>query len=230
MRKSIALGSICTALLLCAEPSLGTPSTSIDEQDSALKGEILSAAEPICDLHVWPANNLRLTYSDFFRGGRIDDEVAGRDGDPTLPSSPLSTERQVQILRDLPLAEGLGLAGYSTIIHEHPLDSRKLRRSKERFAPTASACYAELALDDVFYQEDVVSGKYLKALFRFRSFDGDSLTRRFGAYSQVKLKLFPPATPKERNAALDELTQAYKQAIVEFGEALNKSPKKKRGK
>jgi hypothetical protein len=36
----------------------------------------------------------------------------------------------------------------------------------------AAPVHAELAVDDVFYQEDVFSGRWLKVIYRYRSFRG----------------------------------------------------------
>lgn len=184
----------------------------------------------ICELHVWPANDLRSTYHGWFHGGLVDGAVQGREGYRKLPDSPLGTARQVEVLHTLPVAERLGLPTYRTVIHDNALDSRTVRQATGRLLTEASRCYAELVVDDAFFQEDVVTGKYLKVLYRFRSFDGETPVRRFGTYSQIKLLLFPPTTREDGDAALDELTKAYGDALGEFGAALNKPPGKIRDK
>lgn len=183
-----------------------------------------------CQLHAWPANDLRSTYYGWMHGGIVDGAVQGREGYRQLPPTPLSPARQAEIMRAAPLADLLGLPGYSIIVHDEALDSRTLRQTPGRLIQAAPACYAELVVDDVFFQEDVFTGKYLKALYRFRSFAGEEQTRRFGAYSQVRLTLFPPATPDADGPAFDELGTAYGQALSEFGTALNTPARKKRGK
>lgn len=174
-----------------------------------------------CELHVWPANDMRSTYFGWFHGGIVDGAVQGRQGYRKLPASPLAEERQAGILQSLGIAKTVGLGGYRTVVHEHALDSRTIRGPITRLVKDAPSCYAELIVDDVFFQEDVVNGRFFKGLYRFRSFEGDVPKRNFGSYTQVKLLLFPPATPEAINSALDEVAQAYQQSISQFGAALN---------
>jgi hypothetical protein len=204
---------------------------------AALATSPLLADEPaaapisqICQLHVWPGNDLRSIYSGWFHGGIVDGAVQGRDGYRALPSRPLTAERQVERLRGLPIAQLLGFNEYAVVIHDKPLDSRTLRTTPGRLAPDTPPCYAELAVDDVFFQEDVIDGRFLKLLFRFRKFDGTATaSRSFGTYIQRRLNLFPPKTPEsDPQAGLDELVAQYGEAVTEFGQALAKPPKASR--
>jgi hypothetical protein len=186
-----------------------------------------SAAPQTCELHVWPGNDLRSTYHGWFHGGIVDGAVQGRDGYRPLPSRPLTAERQVDRLRGLPVPQLLGLNDYALVVHDKPLDSRTLRTTTGRLVPDAGPCYAELAVDDVFFQEDIVDGRFLKVLFRFRKFDsGAAPSRSFGAYIQRRLTQFPPKTPEaDPQAGLDELATQFGEAVTEFGQSLNKPPK-----
>ncbi|MCT2399684.1 hypothetical protein [Novosphingobium mangrovi (ex Huang et al. 2023)] len=183
-----------------------------------------------CELHVWPADGLRSTYHGWFHGGIVDGAVEGREGYRKLPGIPLDTPHQVELLRASPLAEALALPGYRTLVHEQALDSNTARHTPGRLIADAPSCYAELVVDDVFFQEDIVNGKFLKILFRYRSFDGDALTRRFGTYTQVPLTAFPPATPDAVVAASSDIDQAYERSLTEFGTALQSPPKQKKKK
>ncbi len=196
----------------------------------ALAEEVPAAATQTCELHVWPGNDLRSIYSGWFHGGIVDGAVQGRDGYKPLPSRPLTAERQLERLRGLPVAQLLGLNDYAVVLHEKPLDSRTLRTTAGRLAPDTGACYAELAVDDVFFQEDIIDGRFLKALFRFRKFDGDTVpSRSFGAYVQRRLTLFPPKTPEtDPQAGFDELVTQFGEAVTEFGQSLTKPPKTSR--
>ena len=92
-------------------------------------------------------------------------------------------------------------------------------------------CYAEFITDDVFFQQDLVDGRFLKAIFRFRQFSaGDAPARTFGSYVQYRVTQFPPEEPDQLDAALEEFRLAYGQAVREFGEALNRPVKKKKRK
>ncbi|GGN41820.1 hypothetical protein GCM10011349_04310 [Novosphingobium indicum] len=216
------------AAVSVASGTLTTPSTAQPVDKPALAA---GAPAPVdCELHVWPSSGLRSTYFGWFHGGIVDGAVQGRDGYRKLPETPLDPERQAEILKSLPLADLLKLPGYRAVIHKNAPDSRVVRRAQGRLTDEGTACYAELVVDDVFFQEDIVTGKYLKTLYRFRAFEGDAPARRFGAYSQVKLLHFPPTGPEDAEAALEELGKAYADAVGEFGKALNKPAGKKRGK
>lgn len=186
---------------------------------------------PDCELHAWPGSGLRSTYHGWFHGGIVDGAVQGRDGYKKLPDQPLPTARQFEILQAMPLAEIAGLPGYRVVLHDTALDSHTLRRTQGRLQPGAAACYAELAIDDVFFQQDIVDGRFLKVLFRFRQFEGDTASRSFGTYVQEKLIAFPPKTPADDAApALAELGKAYEQVVRDFGAALGKPAKKKKSR
>lgn len=212
--------SACAGMMLViCTPAAGqeaTP-TRITEQSAATS----------CELHVWPANDMRSTYYGWFHGGIVDGAVQGRQGYRKLPPSPLGEGRQAELLQSSRVAETLGLAGYRAIVHDHSLDSRTIRGTVTRLVPDAPNCYAELIVDDVFFQEDIVNGGYFKGLYRFRAFDGGTLKRSFGSYTQVKLLQFPPKTPETLDAALDEIAQAYARSIGQFASALNAPPKAK---
>lgn len=188
-----------------------------------------AAAIPACELHAWPASSLRSTYHGWFHGGITDGAVQGRDGYEKLPPNPLSTETQAERLRVSPLAEILALPGYEIVVHDEALTSVAIRRTKGRHIADSPPCYAEFVTDDVFFQQDIVNGRFLKVLFRFRLFDGsDTPAVTFGTYSQRKLKLFPPEKEAQKEASFSELADQYSEAIGEFGLALNPPPKEKR--
>lgn len=186
----------------------------------------------LCELHVWPGSDLRSTYHGWFHGGIVDGAVQGREGYRKLPDKPLPTKRQVEILRSLPLAELTGLRGHQVVLHDYALDSRTLRRNHGRLAPDTPQCYAELAIDDVFFQEDAFDGRFLKILFRFRAFNGgDVPARSFGTYIQEKLTLFPPkAAEEDATAAIKELGTAYVAVVRKFGVALISPPKSRKSR
>ncbi len=215
----LALAGLCATQALAAEDNSGT-----DSQESAALGEAA-----ICELHAWPANSLRSTYHGWFHGGISDGAVQGREGYERLPTDPLSTAVQAARLRASTLSKILSLEGYRLIVHDDVLTSAQIRKTKGRHVAESPPCYAELVTDDVFFQEDIVDGRFLKVLFRFRQFDGsDTPTRSFGTYSQRRLKLFPPKDAAEQEASLTELADQYSEALGEFGLALNPPPKSRK--
>lgn len=190
--------------------------------------------ETACALHVWPGSNLRSTYYGWLHGGIVDGAVNGRDGYKKLPASPMDTERQKDILSGIDIAKALGLNGYSLTIHPDALDSRTLRGTPGSWLAASggaapAACQAELAIDDVFFQEDVFSGKYLKVIYRFKRFDGaQTPSRSFGQIMAIKLLAFPPAQGTDPAPAMKELGAALARSVEDFGSALNAPPKKKK--
>lgn len=184
-----------------------------------------------CELHVWPSNGLRSVFHGWTRGGIVDGAVTGRDGYPVVPSDPIDPARQSMLLRDADVAEKLQLRGYRVIVHDEPLESRVIRTSTARIADSSSACYAELIADDIFLQQDVVNGNFLKSSIRFRDFGGATSPQKvFGTFVQTKLAAFPPKPdrPEGNQAALDELATAYVQNLAAFGTAMNRPTKPKR--
>lgn len=190
-----------------------------------------AATDPAaCELHVWPSSPVRSSSNNYFvMRSIVDGAVQGRDGYKKLPENILSTETQQSTLGELDLPAVLKLSDYKVVMHDEPLPSRVIRATKGRLLADSPACYAELVTDDVFYQQAEFDGRHLKAIFRFRQFDGgDAPTRTFGTFVQQRLTVFPPETPEQLDAALEEFRLAYRTAVTEFGEALNRPPKKKK--
>jgi hypothetical protein len=205
--------------------------TAVAQEPPADPAPVVPAATAPCELHVWPTDAVRSTYSGWFHGGIVDGAVQGRDGYKKLPDSILSPESQLRTIGEIDLPAALKLPGYAVVLHDTPLPSRVIRGTAGRLQADTPACYAELVTDDVFFQQDLIDGRFLKAIFRFRQFDGgETPTRTFGTYMQERLTQFPPEEPEQLDAALEEFRQAYGQAITNFGEALNRPPKKKKKK
>lgn len=220
---STGFGSVIATLLLTSAASLAAQDSS-----SPAPGTAASAA---CELHIWPSSPVRSSSNNYFvMRSIVDGAVQGRDGYKKLPDNILSEEAQMRTLGEVNIADALKLPGYAVVFHETALPSRVIRTTPGRLAPDTPPCYAELVTDDVFYQQDAIDGRFLKAIFRFRQFDGGTTpSRSFGTFSQIRLTLFPPAAPEQLDAALEEFRVAYGAAAREFGEALNRPPKKQKG-
>lgn len=219
-----------TVLLACAA-ALTTAGASAQTNDTP-DPPAVPAADRSCELHVWPGSPVRSTYSGWFHGGIVDGAVQGRDGYKKLPDSILSPDTQLATLREVDPAGVLRLNGYTTIYHDQPLPSRAIRAATGRIITDTPACYAEFITDDVFFQQDIVDGRFIKAIFRFRQFDGsaEAPARSFGTYVQYRLTQFPPAVPEQLEVALEDFRLGFAQAVRQFGAALNKPAKPKKGK
>ncbi|QCB39574.1 hypothetical protein E5554_18140 [Sphingobium sp. PAMC28499] len=176
-----------------------------------------------CELHVWPGNGLGSVYHGWLHGGIVNGAVQGREGYKAMNANPLATADQRALLATLPLASWLGLPDHQLVLHDESLDSRTMRSTSGRIRPDGSICYAEFMIDDLIFQEDVVTGRFLKILFRFRDFGSEQTARRsFGTWTMTKLTQFPPQTAEAEGAALTDLKSAFQQDVEQFGEYLRR--------
>lgn len=191
--------------------------------------EATASTGPSCELHIWPSSGLRSVYYGWFHAGIVDGAVNGRKGYPPVPKDPLPSALQIELLQKLDVAAKLGLQNYSPVWHSEPLDSRTIRTTPGRLTGSTSDCYAELIGDDVFFQQDVFSGSYLKSLIRFRAFGpGPAPTRSFSTWTRTQLTAFPPKEDSQNEAAVAELRDAFTNNISAFGVFLNKPQKQKK--
>lgn len=182
-----------------------------------------------CELHVWPGSKLGSVYSGWVRGGIVNGAVTGRDGYPRTPADAINTGEQAALLKAAQPQHLLKLDAYRLVVHDEALPSSVIRRTATRISDSTTPCYAELIVDDVMLQHDAfISGKFLKVLFRYREFGAEPApTRVFGTWVQTRLVTFPPKTPEEEEAALEEVKLAYSKNIAAFASALH-APRKKR--
>jgi hypothetical protein len=177
-----------------------------------------SPSDPNCELHVWPGRGFRTTYFGWGHGGTVDGALMARKGYSPLTEEMLSTARQIAQLEKLQLAELVGLKGYRQIVHRAPLDSRTIRVAPERHSEAPPACYAELMIDTVVFQHNVLNGKGINTVARFRRFDGDTQVQSYGGFA-VQPVLLPVsgddvADPAKITTAFEE---AFAKGVTAFG-------------
>lgn len=188
-----------------------------------------NASGSTCELHVWPATGLNSVYSGWFHGGIVNGAVTGRDGYPEVPADPVDTAAQVSLLSAAHPQDALQRGSDRLIVHSTALSSREIRSATTRLEASTAPCYAELIVDDVFLQQDIVDGAYLKTLFRYRQFGIGALPERvFGTWVKTRLALFPPKSPADLPASQQEFKTAFTNNIALFAVALRKPPKPKR--
>lgn len=202
--------------------------------------ELAVATGAGCELHVWPASGLNSVYYGWLHGGIVNGATTGRDGYPQVPTDPMDVPSQIALLTESQPQIPLGLADYRLVVHGEALSSREIRTSTARLGGSASPCYSELIIDDIFFQQGVFSGSDLKTSFRFRDF-GSSQTpqRTFGTWVHTPLLRFAMGANssggkssaiekgQDPTAAIEEMKAAYKQNVVKFAQALLKPAKKK---
>jgi hypothetical protein len=188
--------------------------------DANTKGLAPAVAADGCELHVWPAERMNSVTTGWLGGGLIEGALnSGKDANnKTLLASALDSPSQLDALQDLDLRTLLTLSPGTTIVrHETPLERKTMNKVKERRADSASKCYSELIVADVFYQKAAIYGRSLRTLFMVRQFGNDQkIDKEYKAWGGNGLKLFPPKEGEDAVAALDELVTVYKANFEEF--------------
>lgn len=198
-----------------------------------------AAQVPACELHVWPAAGMTSVRQRGLESNRSMGAIPALIQDARLRAAeradgraaaglaaseapePLNPARQAEILSGLSWPEMVGLAGYRTVFHDVPLDSRTIRTVKTRYVDSAAPCYADLVIDDVVYSREYARGQNLKTLFRFRDFgDGTTPRRSFGTWVQTKLTIFSLDPLNVSEPAIDELASALRSNAAAFADLL----------
>lgn len=177
-------------------------------------------AAPGCELHVWPAERMASMTTGLLGGGLIDAAIhANRDAsNRALLASALDSSSQLEALKAIDLLKMLGRKPDTAIItHDKPLDRPTMNKVKTRRAESASPCYSELIVADVFYHKAAIYGRSLKTLFMFRDFGNDQkIDFEYKAWGGNGLKLFPPNEGEDSIAALDELGSVFRLNFEEY--------------
>lgn len=194
--------------------------------------EEAAPATPGCELHVWPAEDFHTVYYGWAHGGTIDGGFKQRPGYARLWVDPLAMKRQAEILGLQPIPSLLGLPDYRMVVHPQRLSSQVIRSTPGRLLPESPPCYAELVVDTVVLQHNVLRGKDLNVIYRFRKFGAAPTPERsFGTFvvTPVNLVLSDKELP-EPKAFAAEMERAYIATITEFATRLQAPPKRAKGK
>lgn len=201
-------------------------SNAADARAPLPEPQITSTRAGPCELHVWPATGLNSVYHGWFHGGIVNGAVTAREGYPVVPADPVDTLAQVTLLTGAKPQHMLNRDGDTLVVHAEALSSRAIRSATTRLDVSTAPCYAELIVDDVFLQQDVVSGSFLKTLFRYREFGAAPQPQRvFGTWVKTPLKLFPPKSPDSLPASQAEFKSAFVHNVELFGIALMTPPR-----
>ena len=185
-----------------------------------------------CELHVWPAERFTARTTGWLSGfgvaGAIADSAGHAGGDQgrkAALASALDSEGQAAALGSMDLSGKLGLKPSKIVLHDAPLDRKTVNKISTRRAESASGCYAELIVADLFYQKAAIYGRSLKVLFMLRKFgaatDKPVIYKNWGGNG---LKLFPPKEGEDVQAATAELVDVFKADFDEFARNAVKAP------
>jgi len=185
-----------------------------------------------CELHIWPAERFQAMTTGWLSGfgvaGAVLDSAGHANGDQSRKAaiaSALDSEGQTRALESLDLPKLLNIKSSAIVLHDAPLNRKTVNKIMTRRSESASSCYAELIVADLFYQKAAIYGRSLKTLFIFRNFGAATQKPAiYKGWGGNGLKLFPPKEGEDVQAANDELVGVFKADFEEFARNASKSP------
>lgn len=218
-------GAALAAAFLAAAPTPAqesVPTAAAPVQDAA------APAATACEFHVWPADPVKWAQQDGMMLRSVNRPVY-REGAPNIPVNPVDAAAQIEVMTLQQPQQLFGKADYRLVVHDAPLPSMTIRGATGRLSDSASACYAELIVDDIVIQQDVVSGSRLRTLFHYRDFgDGAAPRRTFSTWGEVDLAAFPPRHQAQYDMAMSELRSAFRNTIQNFAVYAGRPPRPRR--
>ncbi len=186
------------AMLWCAVSATVISAQIVNGNDGSLTLSATPSSDESesgrCELHIWPSKGLRSVYHGWLHGGIVDGAVNGRDGYPEVPSDPLTTARQVELLKDAGVGAMMDRLDVDVVIHAEAPVSTAIRQSQGHFG------------------------------------SGEGPPTQFGTWTKTPLKIFPPKEASSNEAALTELSEAFRANLTEFAAARKGGPIKRRAK
>lgn len=226
-----AASSVATAQDNSAPPVTSSAQTQVTAPAPA-PAIVAAPEQPAnpCEIHVWPAERFSAVTTGWLSGFGIAGAVAdsaghasGDQGRKAALASALDSEGQANALGSLDLSSLLNIKQSRIVLHTQPLDRKTVNKIATRRAESASPCYSELIVADVFYQKAALYGRSLKTLFIFRNFGAStekpSIYKGWGGNG---LKLFPPKEGEDVQAANNELVSVFKADFEEFARNASK--------
>lgn len=219
---------LTTALLL---GGAATMAMAQDGGQTAPAPAMADAASNGCEVHVWPAERFSARTTGWLSGfgvaGAIADSAGHATGDQSRKAAiagALDSEGQANALGSLDLSTLLKIQPSKIVLHNEPLDRKTVNKISTRRAESASTCYSEVIVADIFYQKAAIYGRSLKTLFIFRNFgaakDKPTIYKGWGGNG---LKLFPPKEGEDVQAANEELVSVFKADFEEFARDATRS-------
>lgn len=193
-----------------------------DQADTAMAGE---AAEPVCELHVYPSLEGQAQTTGLLSGlgvvGAVADAAANKDrnvSDAEYLRDALSPRFQVAAFESIDLPAALGMPEGTEVIYQTPISDRDITtKVKTRLSDSTADCYVELLVTQNLYLKRMIYGRSLNNRFIYKDFrngveEADMIKGRGGN----GLTAFPPETPEERDAADADLRQAFLANFQEY--------------
>lgn len=208
--------------------TLSSPATAQDAAAPVAVVETDAAAEPACELHVFPTLEGQAMTTGLLSGfgvvGAVADAAKNKNrnvGDAEYLKETLGPAFQVDALKTIDLVSALKLPP-SQIIYETPIADRKITtKATNRLSASTAPCYAELLVTQNFYTKKAIYGRSLNNRFIFKDFrDGKAKAELVKGRGGNGLSHFPPKTEDERPIAEGELRDVFVKNFVEFSNGM----------
>jgi hypothetical protein len=216
---AVALASV---VAFCASVSVHAQETPAAAQPAA--SAPAPASETQCELHVWPAERFSALTTGWLSGfgvvGALADASAhaGKDkSNRTQMASALDPQGQLDALSALQLTELLHAKPGRIVLHQEPLDRKTVTKIATRRAQSASPCYSELIVADIFYHKAAIYGRSLRTQFLYRDFGAATAKPwTYKSWGGNGLKLFPAKEGEDVQAANRELVDVFSEDFEDF--------------
>jgi hypothetical protein len=208
---------------LAAGLSLAVPAAA---QDAAQP-----APEPACELHIWPAAEIKgygggaispMVYGGGLIGVLIASKTSERDDHSAPKAKVLGADHQLDLLEAASLPWLLQGRKMTVVRHAEPLPRLEITAVKERHAPSPSPCYAELIVSQLYVDRAPMAGTEFRSLFVYRNFeDAPQVKTSFSTWTASSIE---PVTSGSIKTFEGELTSAFVYNVKNFA-AYAKAPK-----
>ncbi len=219
----IALGAASQGLTQDTAPSTEAPVVAPAPVEAAAVTP--PASQPICELHVFPTLEGQAQTTGWLIGfgmvGAIADAAAHKDNninDAEYLKNALGPQFQVTAMKSIDLVKALKLPDGTQVIFETPISDRGITtKAKTRLTSSSASCYAELIVTQNFYKKAAIYGRSLNNRFIFKDFrNGKTQAELVKGRGGNGLSHFPPETAADRQAADEDLRNAFSKNFLEY--------------
>jgi hypothetical protein len=200
--------------------------TAASAQDAAAP----VAAEPACELHIFPTLEGQAMTTGLLSGfgivGAVADAAANKDrniSEAEYLKQALGPQMQVDAFKSADVVSELKLPPMK-VIYETPIADRKVStKATNRLSSSTAPCYVEFIVTQNFYRKAAIYGRSLNNRFIYKDFrDGKTKAKLVKGRGGNGLSQFPPKTTDEAEAAEAELRAVFLKNFTEFAKGMKK--------
>jgi hypothetical protein len=201
----------CVAAGALASPVLAQDAPA--QMEPAAKEAVQEAAEPTCELYIYPTIEGQAQNIGLFGPGLLNSAInSGKNiSNAEYMREALSPRFQVDAFKTIDVAASVGLPEGTEVIYQTPIADRDITtKVKTRLSDNTADCYAELIVTQNLYQKKMIYGRSLNNRFIFKDFrTGLEKTKMVKGRGGNGISHFPPKTVEDRPAADADLQQAF---------------------